>query len=93
MALTRICVARGKNYFTFLCEGIKFMPKKQMASVVGGEYGGTLIYGVDGVCVEKCIKKMRGSKVKLDGSIFYAEKDGKEIKLIEESKAQQMSLF
>lgn len=93
MALTRICVTRGKNYFTFLCDGIKFMPKKQMACVVGGEYDGTLVYGVDGVCTEKCIKEMRGYKAKLDGSIFYAEKDGKEIKLIEESKLQQMSLF
>lgn len=86
MALTRICVARGKNYFTFLCDEIKFIPKKQMACVVGGEYDGTLVCGVDGVCVEKYVKEMRGRKVKLDGSIFYAEKDGKEIELNEEPK-------
>lgn len=86
---TRISVARGKKYFTFVCNGIEINSKKQMARVIGGKYDGTFVYGVDGVCMENLIKEMRGRKVELDGSVFYAEKDGKEIEL----KEEQMSLF
>lgn len=86
MGLTKISVARNKKYFTFLCEGISLEPRKSLAKVIGGQYDGVIVYGVDGVCIESLIKEMHGKKVELDGSVFYAEKDGQEIKLVKDEQ-------
>jgi len=93
MALTEVCVTKDKKYFSFMCEGISIEPKKNLATVIGGEYDGVVVWGVDGVCVKSCLRDMRGRKVQLDGDAFYAEKNGKEIKLAEINKVEQLNLL
>ena len=91
--MDRISVAKEKNYYTFLCDSVSLDMRKNIATINGGEYDGVLVYGVDGVCIEHLIKEMRGRKVQLNGRAFYAEKDGKEIKLKDDPKYEQGSLL
>ena len=80
--MNQISISKGIYFYTFLCDSIAFEPRKDVATINGGEYDGTVVYGVTGVGSERFIKESIGKrKAKLDGNAFYAEKDGKEIKL------------